>query len=114
MASGGGYPGRDEPGGSREDCDPASLHRTRLRAVFAKSAGVRQGQRHEILGLELTEAAAEAFTFAEFFAAIGAAVLGRENRRHGVPTMAREHARRAVVAGDDENVGLERVDPRHG
>ena len=61
-----------------------------------------------MLGFELAEAAAEAVAFAEFFAAVGAAEFGREQRRHRVPTVAGEHARRAVVAGDDQHVGLER------
>ena len=46
-------------------------------------------------------------------AAVGAAVVGHQQRRHGMPTVAREHAGRAVVAGDDEHVGLQGHDPRH-
>ena len=38
--------------------------------------------------------------------------LADEERRHRVPTVAGEHARRAVVAGDDQHVGLERGDSR--
>ena len=67
-----------------------------------------------MFGFELAEAAAEAFGFAEFLATVGAAILGGEDCRHGVPTVALEHAGRAVVAGDDEYVGVERVDARDG
>ena len=48
------------------------------RAEFAEAAGVGQGERHEVLGFELAETAAEAFGFAEFLAGVSAAVLGHE------------------------------------
>jgi hypothetical protein len=67
-----------------------------------------------VLRLKLPQAAAEAVAFAELFDAVGAAVLRPQQRRHGVPAVAGEHARRAVVAGGDEDVGLEGHDLRHG
>src|SRR5258707_15345263 len=83
-------------------------------SVFVKSAGIGQGERHKVLGFELAEAAAEAVAFAEFFAAVGAAEFGCEKRWHRVPTVARENAWGAMVAGHDQHIGLERVDARDG
>ena len=56
----------------RSYCPVKSVVR-RSCAVFAEPAGVGQGQRHQVLGFELAEAAAEAFGFAEFLAGVGAA-----------------------------------------
>ena len=47
-------------------------------------------------------------------AAVGAAAVAHQQRRHRVPTVALQHAGRAVVAGDDQHGRLERRDPRHG
>ena len=60
----------------------------------------------------MAQAATEAFRFAELLAGVGAAILRHQQRRHRVPTVAGQHARRAVVAGADQHVGLEGHDPR--
>ena len=87
------------------------------------AAGVGQRQRHQVLGFELAQAAAEAFAFAEFLAGVGAADVRYEQRRHRVPTVAFQFGRRAVIAGHDQhrriqcgdarNCGVEFFDPFH-
>ena len=61
-------------------------------------------QQHQVLGREDPEAAAEAFPLRELLQPVRPAGVGGKDRRHRMPGMALEKARRAVVAGDDEDI----------
>ena len=71
-------------------------------------------QQHEVLRRKLAEAAPQAFPLREFLEAVGPARVGREQRRHRVPAVALQLARRRVVARHDQHVGLELLDSRDG
>src|SRR5688572_1301317 len=83
--------------------DVYAMRTLRLRSVLAQTAGVGQGQAHEILGLELTQPAAEALAFAERLAGVAPAAVRYQERRHRMPTVAAQVRRRAVVAGHHQH-----------
>src|SRR5262245_9256281 len=65
-------------------------------------------------GFELAQAAADTVALAEALAAVEPAAARDEQRRYAMPTMAPQEAGRAVVAGDDQHVGVEGSDAWHG
>ena len=56
-------------------------------AVFFQSAGMRQRQRHQVLGFELSEPTAQALRLAKGVAGIETAILRDEQRGHRMPTV---------------------------
>ena len=77
-----------------------------LRPVLSQALGIGQRQQHQVLGLELPQAAVDGFVLAKLRAAVGAAGFRHQYRRHRMPTVALEQRRGAVIAGDDEHRGF--------
>src|SRR5262245_4815188 len=78
-----------------------------LGPVFSQPAGMRHGQRHQEFGRELAEPAAQTCRLAKLGRPVEAARRGAKQRRHWVPAMRAELARRAMVARDDEYIRLQ-------
>src|SRR5882724_7830778 len=73
---------------------------------------MRERQRHEMLRLELAQAAAQTIRLAEFGDGVRPAGAREQHNRDGMPAVALELAWRAVVAGDDEHIGVQLADVR--
>ena len=74
------------------------------RPELPQPVGVGQRQRHQVLGRELAQAAVQRLRSRRTpCSASGRQVVGHQQRRHRMPTVAREQAGRAVVAGDDQH-----------
>src|SRR3954470_6429535 len=73
---------------SRATRRAAALDDLASRAILREPAGVGQRECHQILGLEMTEAAADRRAFAESRVPIGPAAIADQERRHRMPTVA--------------------------
>jgi len=79
-------------------------------AELGESACMSEGEGHEVHGLEVAQTAVETRSFAEFCSSIRAAGIRHQQRGHGMPAMALQLRRSAVIAGNDEDVGAEGLD----
>src|SRR5438477_1381 len=70
-----------------------------LRPILRQSPRMGHRQTHQILRLHLPQTAAQAERLAEFDGAVRAHRLRAQDRRHRVPAVGLELARRRVVAG---------------